>query len=459
MRATAGLTLFVSGIVLTACAPCDSSAALVARIESLASGERLDVGECVISEAVTVPAGAVVEHGVFELPAGASITLVPSADDAPVTTLIGSRVRGGAGGAGGDDRRDAASVRVEGPGRARIEGVELELARGIGIGVAQADVEIDRTQLVGNVDPEHPDYLSLSIPALPGVLATYGIAVVDTAHVTITSTSVRRMATAGVICDAATLVASDVAFSENRGFGLRSFGCTVTLTDADVHDTVSAPGLPGVGIDAELGTELTATRLQLHDAPGYGLLVRASEATLDAPSIARMQQAGAWAEDGAILSVTGGVLEDNAGAAIAAVGASSLEVRETRVTSTTSASIPSPGGGGAERMADAIHVAQRAGMPCTVTLAGLTLIENVRVGVVLDGAMEPLTVSIERTRIETSGTQLGAVAQDVAALPAAWDADIARVGSAATLDATAGRVEVSGGTGLSGILMPPTIQI
>jgi hypothetical protein len=57
--------------------------------------------------------------------------------------------------------------------------------------------------------------------------------------------------------------------------------------------------------------------------------------------------------------------------------------------------------------------------------------------------------------VETTGTELGAVAQDVAALPATWDSGITRTGSVVTFDPGAGRLVVS--DGFDGILMPPTI--
>jgi hypothetical protein len=76
---------------------------------------------------------------------------------------------------------------------------------------------------------------------------------------------------------------------------------------------------------------------------------------------------------------------------------------------------------------------------------------------VLDGASEALDVTIERARVETTGAQLGAIAQNVSALPAGWDADVTRIGSAATLDPVAAPVVVSDGSGATGILMPPTI--
>ena len=152
-----------------------------------------------------------------------------------------------------------------------------------------------------------------------------------------------------------------------------------------------------------------------------------------------------------------GSFEDLGGAGIAAVGAVRLEARDTRVASTRSIPIPTAGGTSLEEMGDGIHVVQLADVDSEVELADVTLVRNERVGLVLDGGMRPLSISIARTRVETTGMQLGALAQNVVALPAGWDASVTRVGSAETLDASAGPLAVSEG-GLAGILMPPTIM-
>jgi hypothetical protein len=383
---------------------------------------------------------------VYELGLGEAIAMTPSPDGAPITTLRGATIRGGSAGA---------SVRIEGAGHASIEGVVLELERGIAIGARGASVEVADTEITGNVDPE--DVLELPVPAPPELLATYGVVALDGASAVVRGTSVSRVASAGIFCGSATLDVGGGVLSENRGIAMALFDCAATVTDLEIVSTLSAPSLPGMGIAASMSTVLTATRLSIHDAPGYGVLGSSSTVSLVDPRIARMEQSGAWAEGATSMTITGGVFESNEGAAIAAVGAARLEVRETSVTGTRSAPIPSAGGGAADTMADAIHVAQRSGDPSTIVLAGLMLADNDRVGIVLDGASEALDVTIERARVETTGAQLGAIAQNVSALPAGWDADVTRIGSAATLDPVAAPVVVSDGSGATGILMPPTI--
>jgi hypothetical protein len=91
-------------------------------------------------------------------------------------------------------------------------------------------------------------------------------------------------------------------------------------------------------------------------------------------------------------------------------------------------------------------------------LGDLVLSENVRVGMVLDGGGDPLALAVSGTMVSTSGTELGAVAQNVASLPASWDSGITRAGPAMTLDHGAAPLVVSDGVGTLGILMPPTIM-
>lgn len=429
---------------LAGCNTCPSAA----EIQALGSGAVLDLHECVIDEAVTIPAGVTIEHGVFDLPAGASVTLTPAAGGEPRTTLRGARVSGGAGA--------GASVRVLGEGAALVEGVTFAIERGIAVGVSGATVEILDATLSGNVDPERVAELPSNIDA--SVLATWGIAAIDGAVVTVEGSAMERFAAAGAVCWGATLTVEGTTVASNLGYGIQSFDCILELNRVTVRETLTAPGVVGVGVLAARGSVLTSAALTIESAPGYGVIANASAAMLERAIVTGLGQAGVWAENGANLSVSGGTFDANAGAAIAAVGASSLDVSATDVRATRMAPIPSPSGAGSERMADAIHVAQRAGTPCVVSLRDLDLVENERVGVVLDGASEPLSVSVVSTRVETTGTQLGAVAQNVDSLPANWDTEVTRVGSAQTLDSAAGPLAVSDGFGMERILMPPTID-
>lgn len=431
---------------IASAAACDPCSGIVARIEGLGSGEsyRVPAG-CIVTEPVTVPAGASVEQGTFELEHGESITLAPSPDAAHPTTLSGATVRGG---------NDAAPIVVaRGAGDVAIRSSSFELVRGIAIGISGARAWIDEVSITGNLDPARA--LEVPSPPDPAALATYGVAVIEGANVTATSLAVRRVAIAGLSCTRSTLVVMGGTLEQNLGIGLWAQECDATLGDVEIARTLAAPLRPGMGIAARAST-IGATGLHLHDAPGYGLLAAGSDVSLGAPRIERLEQAGVWVEDRSTLVVGGGTFEDNRGAAIAAVGAERLEVFDATIARTALAPIPTGTGTSLERMGDGIHVVQLAGVASAVELGDLLLTRNERVGVVLDGAMSPLLFSVVRTRVETAGSELGAIAQNVASLPAGWDAEVTRVGSAATLDATAAPLIVSEG-GLAGILMPPTI--
>lgn len=430
--------------VASACDPCSGVAA---RIEALAAGETYAVPEgCVVREALTIPAGARVEGAQIELEPGESIALSPSPDAARPTVLAGATVRGG--------NDDAPAVVARGPGRIAIEGATFELARGIAIGVSGGDARLEAVTVRGNLDPARAG--EVPQPADPAALATYGVVAIGGATLDASNLAVRGVAVAAVACAGSTMTVRDATLTENLGFGVSADACDLTLEDVEIAGTVSAPLRPGIGIAARAST-VEATRLHVHDAAGYGVLATQSDVGLTEPRLTALGQAGVWVESGSTLRVGSGSFEDLGGAGIAAVGAVRLEARDTRVASTRSIPIPTAGGTSLEEMGDGIHVVQLADVDSEVELADVTLVRNERVGLVLDGGMRPLSISIARTRVETTGMQLGALAQNVVALPAGWDASVTRVGSAETLDASAGPLAVSEG-GLAGILMPPTIM-
>jgi len=448
-RAVVGMALMA--LCATASASCGgpspecASEDIASRIEALGAGETLEIAStCVVSGALTVPAGATVRGGTFVLGRADSVTLTASADGTPLTTLEGARITGGS---------ERSSVRVVGPGSARIANTTFEIERGIAIGVDGARVELEDVDIVGNIDPAL--VLDVPDPAPADRFATYGIAAIHGASITVSRGHISRLASAAIVCTDGTVELTDVVLDENRGAGLLAFTCEVRATRVEVTRTLA---LPGVGIGLFSGSTLdTGESLHLHDASGYGLFASMSTVSLTHPVVERMAQAGVWAENGASLTITDGMFDNNAGAAVAAVGASLLDLRTTMVTGTRSALLPTSEGAGADRFADAIHVAQLPGQACVVSIADVVLIDNERVGLVLDGGGDTVALSVVGARIEATGSALGAVAQNVDDLPPIWDAGVVRMGSPVTLDPGAGVLVVSDGSGAVGVLMPPTI--
>lgn len=434
------------GAMLAGCEP--SCGDEVARIEALLSGEALVLDPaCVVRSSVTVPAGATVS-ATFDLPADATIHLAPSPAGMPPTTLRDARIEGGG---------TRASVMIDGEGAARIEGLEGHLTRGTAIAALNgARVTVLGLQLTGNVDPAQ--LLSLPTPAPPDRLATYGIVALAGASVVFepapSASRIERFASAGVGCGSATISLVDLVLHESRGVGVLAVDCDLTLLRVEIDATLASPGLPGIGI-AAAGSTLSADTLALHDSPGFGLFATDTASVLTGVTIERMAQAGLWVEGGSRLTVTSSTLRENAGAAIAAVGASALRITDSEIADTETAPLPTRGGFGSEPMGDGVHVAELPGTPLEVTLTRVDLIGNTRVGLVLDGGGESLSIALEAVEVDAPETALGAVAQRVTDLPADWDADVVRVSSAAR-DAIADALTVSDGTPY-GILMPPTL--
>lgn len=421
--------------------PCGGEAE---RIAALTSGETLALDPaCVISEPVTIPAGARVTGGTFVMDAGERIVVTSSGDTSMPTTLEGAHVSGGSG---------TYTIGVMGTGAAHIGRTTLVLERGAGIVAFGATVTIDDVHLTGNVDPS----ALISLPSGPpgDRFATFAIVAEDGATVTITGSDASRFARAGVWCNGSTLVATGTEVNETVEAPILLVDCDATLDDVEVSGTLAAIGRPGMAI-ASLASSVEATDLFLHDAPGYGVYAVGSELTFHTPRVERIEQGGIWAATGTTLELDGGTFSDNEGAAIAAVGAEVLTVRDATITGTVEAPIPTLSGMGVDRMADGIHVAEGSA-PMTVTLERVMLVGNERIGLVLDGGGAMLATSITDVTVMAPDTALGAVAQNVTALPVTWDDGITRDGSAAR-DAVAPSLEVSDGTPY-GILMPPTLS-
>ncbi|MGE0792272.1 MAG: right-handed parallel beta-helix repeat-containing protein [Sandaracinaceae bacterium] len=436
------LTGSLGVLALSACDPC---ADVVARIEALGAGETYVVPDgCVITSPVTVPAGATVEGGTFELD-DASVTLAPSSDSARPTVLEGATLRGGS--------ASTPLVVARGAGFVAIRSSTFTTDRGIAFGVSGAEAELTTVDIVGNLDLARAS--EVPFPIDPATLATYGVTAIEGGTIRAEGLTVRRVAAGGLVCSSASLMIDGATLSESVGLGIWADDCDARLDRVEIFDLIAAPVRPGIGIAARAST-LASDGLYAHDSPGYAIVSQSSDVTLDSPRVERLRQSGVWVESGSSLVIASGTFDANGGAAIAAVGAARLEVRETMVTNTAMAPIPTADGTSLERIGDGIHVAQLAGQDTQVTLTDVTLVENARVGAVLDGYMRGLPITLTAVRAETSGTELGVIAQNITGLPAGWDASVTRVGSAATLDASAGALLVSPG-GLTGILMPPTL--
>ena len=429
---------------------CPSSEQARTELASLAAGGTMTIdGACVLSGSFVVPAGATLHGGTFSLAAGDRITLTPSAMDAPATTLESVHVVGGSSGS---------SVRVEGAGHARISQITLDVQRGYAIVVSGSSVAIDHVTVQGALDVAH--IVDLGIPAPASANLSYGIVAIQGASIDVTTGDFSGIADAAVMCIDSSIGLSSLTIEDSRGVGVAGFACAVRAADLDIHGMIAAGTLPGTGIGLFEGSTLVAgDRLSIHDEPGYGVLADRSAVTLTDPTISGLGIAGVWVEDGDGLTLHGGTFEGNRGIAISAIGVASVDIRGTHVTSTANGPIPTMGGLGTATMADALHVVQRTrGVPIDVMLGDLVLSENARVGLVLDGGGDPLALAVSGTMVSTSGTELGAIAQNVASLPASWDSGITRAGPAMTLDHGAAPLVVSDGVGTLGILMPPTIM-
>lgn len=439
-------TVGVLALLASECAPdthCDRGA-LQAALDAAGPSETVRIGGCAIAGPVVVPSGVTLAGEAGAVITGDGVDPAVTLRPGPTATVLeGVEVRVPSG----------IGVAASGAGAIVVRDLVVDADGGIAVGLREVDdVSIVGLSAAGPVDAANA--ASLPVPANPGDTATHGVAALDCGTLSASDLDLSGFATAALLVRGGTATIRDARIHDTRGVGARFVDSSASLTSSTLSGILTAPGLAGFAVAADGGGSLATASVVIRDGAGWGIFHDGSSGDHVDLSVARLEQAAVWSQNGGSLGLsgTGTRIEGNGVGGVIAVDVRSLTVTDAVFEGQRLAFVPS-GGGGGEMMGDGVHVVRTpAGPPTDVTLRGVTMTDNARVGLLLDAAsLELGALDVEAT-VEGSGTQLGALAQRVSALPVDWDAAIDRRGATAANDPIA---EAGTPLDVTGIIMPP----
>jgi hypothetical protein len=440
----AALPCVALGIV----AGCDGSSTcdadgLRARLASATPGEIVSVeGTCMLTGPFEVPAGVTLAGTETTIVApldGRAVVLVPSTDaDAPTTVrdLAIESVTG------------CAAVAAIGEGGIAIRGVAAHADTGVGIAVEGATTAtIADVTVTGSVTAETADSTMAALPPFAcgsGAIATHGIVLVDVTSARVSDSTTAGFGRFGLLAIRSGLEATDVEATNNLGAGVEIWGGNAMLTAVTVDAT--RDGLSAIetyGVVYGGSAVVDAEGLAVTESDGYGVFADGASATHDALVATDNAFAGVWAQnsDGFSVSGTSTMLARNAFAGVAVLDSTTVSIADATIRETAEGVAIM--GVSTVMGADGIHLSAS-----DVDLSSISLVDNLRVGAVLDLDGESTDrLSLTDVTVDASGAALGVVAQNGTAA-AGWDDGVMRLGDTAANDsAFAGALEIAGRVG------------
>jgi hypothetical protein len=441
--------LALLSLALGIAAGCDDGAStcdadeLRARLAAATSGEIVSVdGACSLTGPFEVPAGVTLtgpEATIVAPTDGRAVVLLPSADPDTPTTVRDLSIESLSG---------CAAVVAMGEGAIAIRDVSAHADSGVGIAVEGATTAtIAGVSVTGSLTAESADSTMAPLPPFAcgsGAIATHGIVLVEVASAVISDSSAAGFGRFGLLAIGSDLEATDVQAAHNLGAGVEIWGGSAQLTAVTVDET--RDGLSAIetyGVVYGGAAVVDTMGLAVVGSDGYGVFADGASATHDGLVATDNAFAGVWAQntDGFSISGESTMIADNAFAGVAILDSMSVSVADATIRDTTEGIAVS--GLGTVMGADGIHL-----IASEVDLSSLSLIDNGRVGAVLDldGATTD-RLSLTDVTVDASGMALGVVAQNGTPVTG-WDDGVMRLGDTAANDsAFAGALEIAGRVG------------
>jgi len=411
---------------------CDAGG-LEAALGVASPGDVVTLGACEVAGEFTVPAGVTLRG------AGAGATTLRAFEGGRALTLEAAPT-----GSGPPTTAEAlrvisdgcAAVIADGPGAVTVRDVTIEATRGVGF--AAQDVTalvVDRVDVVGAIDPAA---LPSSIPLPPytcatTTLATHGVVVVDTTDARFTDVSARNFAAFGALFVDTTVSWTGGAIEDNVGTGLEIWGGEGELDGVRLcrarQGTLLVESYNGL---FAAGASVHSNGLTVCESEAFGLMHAGATGLHEDLAATDNAFAGVWAQDSAALTLRGAAtaLTGNGFAGVATTGTPTVSIANARIEGTdTRTSLV--GETGSIRAGDGVHLVGAE----EVSLDGLSLPDNERVGLLLDFAGgAPTSLAVTAVEVNGTGAAFGALAQN-GAVPDGWDADITRLGMTLANDA------------------------
>lgn len=424
---------------------CDVAEVRARLVDAAATpGAVVELGACTYEGPLEVPPGVTLRGR------GSDQTTLASGADVPAIALLPGA---------GSSRVESLALRVdghvgvlaEGEGAVAIRDVRVTVERGIGIAVGgRASLVLEDVEVASTTDRAALGDLA------PGVerreAPTYGLVVLDVGDVTLTRVSARAFAHGGVVVVRSPLVWTEGGVADSRGVGIGVWASTARLENVRVEGTVRGRVLSTMAMLAADGAALTTLGCALDANDSIGLLHDASTGVHDSLDVQGSRGPAVWTQRSASLRVEGSTLRDNRIAGVIAIDSSGVQVVDTAIEG-TELGVPPGDFGDREPTGDGVHVIRDDGGALDVVLDRVTLVGNVRVGVMLDAAGGAFGTSrLAGVSVDGSGEALGAVAQRIVDLPVGWDDSVERLGVTAANDERFADL-----LSAVGIVMPPEL--
>lgn len=470
MRQATRVAILLSATVLALAGcgegTCDS-AGLRDALAGAVAGDVIEVGRCRVEGSFVVPEGVTLRgSGSDSVLAGGNESVVELTSGTSPARLEHLTV----------ESRARVAVAVRGGGAAELSDVEVEIVRGIGIGIEAGSATLSAVRIAGPVTAENAGDARwirvLGAPAaesacpsepcdcMPGAIDEGGGRLCDESGAWATWT-----ATFGVYARGATLTLTDVQVSGIAGYGVVTDACETTISGGGVYDVVGvgvlarggsaelsdfvvervAQGLRGVasyGLIATDGAALVTVRTRVADGERYGILQLDASGSHTDLTVRDNGDVGVWVGASNGFSVAGAsTVAGNGFAGVVIADSRAVHIEDASIEDTRSVR-RNTGIFGAQEIGDGLHL---SGSYTDVRLSRLGLRGNARAGILVDlGASSP-DIVFDAVTVDASGAAYGAVAgarddaRGVITVSTAtgWDSGITRSGAAVTNDAVA----------------------
>ncbi|MBW2460113.1 MAG: hypothetical protein JRH11_00605 [Deltaproteobacteria bacterium] len=398
----------------------DECADLAGALAEAAPGEVVSVSACTVTGNIDVPGGVTLDGGGESRILG-NVTLGPGSG------LAGVRIEG----------VGPAAVSAVGAGAAvTITDVDVIIARGSAVHIADRGAVLTRVSLAGNV--EDPD----TVPADPSAddYGTHGLVLSNAgtldAPVILDDVSMTKFARFGAL-----FLQSHVAWRGGQVADGLSTGLMADGGSVDFEAVELGPMQQGVQVLPAFGgiftndCVVTSQDLMVDGNQGYGLLHDRVTTTHENLIATGNTDAALWVQQSASFSLVGAATEvsDNVLSGLVIVESTDVLVRGATFRNNTLGTRVS-GTIGRIDVGDGIHAVIDDG--ASLTVDQVVMAGNARVGVLLDVASGNLDGVLMDVSVEGTGDQLGAIAQGPGGLidTGVWDTTVTRLGSTALND-------------------------
>lgn len=301
------------------------------------------------------------------------------------------------------------------PGMHSLSDVSVIVEGGIGIDGSGSEGTWSNVRVQGALDPLRAD----SIPPLATPEDGHFLIVLADATVDFIDVGVLQGGPWGVIVQNSTLNWDGGFVRDVVGTGVYASDSTLTMTDVSIENMLQGiQPYPSYGILAT-GTVLTSDGVEILGSEGLGLLADDSSGIQSGLVVESCSFGGAWIQRASVMQFDRMSMAGNGLAGLVSQS-STLTINEGSIARTT-LQRALHAGNQSVTTGDGLQIND----PLGVTIEGLSLTENERVGLVVDLASQPIA-NVEIRSLSVAGESLGALVQQDGVFARDWDAAVTR---------------------------------